>query len=531
MAISTPQPSVVHLVTLFRQISAGDIRVPAFQREFVWKEKQVLELLESVAEGYPIGSILLWNVDTKMLRIAPTEATSFPSVEEKFPTNYVLDGMQRLSTLYGVFHFGISTQDPIFDVSYDLGANAFFHSSEADFSSGHTVPLAALFSPKQLLSHQAKLAALTDGDVLIDRLIALQGSFQEYMIPVVSIRSTDVHRIVGMFEKINSTGTRLDPVDFMRAITWAEDFDLNHHLEEAVETLSAYGFSLDPETIVKCVGLTLNIPPTTVGLLDLRKRNPQDLRKGFQKAKDGLARVSSFAAERLWIYSSQCIPYEGQLLLLFKAIGMQQAEDDDIERIVNWFWASGFNESLRGKPDHYVVRAIDKWRALVQGGVRGLEPRLKLAEAELFERRLVSGGALSTTFMAMHAANCARHLENGNLIEPASYMDSADTSCFESVFGRPDLIAANMPDTISARLFGNVVLIDKSRMHGRSSPPIKQWILRAAEQNDWDVLASQFIDRSAAEALEIDDPKGFMSSRVRLMKSKAESLVRGVQRS
>src|SRR5437868_12385722 len=103
MSIGSPQPSVLHLVTLFRMITAGEIRIPAFQREFVWKEKQIIELLESVLQGYPIGSILLWAADSKLLNIAPVGATSFPVVEERFPTNYVLDGMQRLSTLYGVF--------------------------------------------------------------------------------------------------------------------------------------------------------------------------------------------------------------------------------------------------------------------------------------------------------------------------------------------------------------------------------------------------------------------------------------------
>jgi uncharacterized protein with ParB-like and HNH nuclease domain len=59
MTISSPQPSVWHLVTLFRQISSGEVRIPAFQREFVWSDKQILDLLESVTDGFPIGSLLL----------------------------------------------------------------------------------------------------------------------------------------------------------------------------------------------------------------------------------------------------------------------------------------------------------------------------------------------------------------------------------------------------------------------------------------------------------------------------------------
>jgi Protein of unknown function DUF262 len=318
MTISSPQPSVLHLVTLFRQIGGGEIRIPAFQRGFVWNEKQMTELLDSVLEGFPIGSILLWNVDHRILKIAPPEATSFPAMEESFPANYVLDGMQRLATLYGVFHFGTSTKDPRFDVVYDLKTATFFHRASLPAELDTMVPLSALFTPRQLLEHQARLAALEDADALIDRLLAIQTAFQEYMIPVVTIRSTDVCRIVEIFERVNSTGTRLDPVDFMRAITWAEDFDLNHHLEEAAATIGEIGFSLGPETIIKCVGLVLGLPPTAEGLLQLRQSGSSDMRRAFQTAKECLGRVARFADSRFAIKSSSFIPYEGQLLLLFK---------------------------------------------------------------------------------------------------------------------------------------------------------------------------------------------------------------------
>jgi hypothetical protein len=420
MTISSPQPSVLHLVTLFRQIGGGEIRIPAFQRGFVWNEKQMTELLDSVLEGFPIGSILLWNVDHRILKIAPPEATSFPAMEESFPANYVLDGMQRLATLYGVFHFGTSTKDPRFDVVYDLKTATFFHRASLPAELDTMVPLSALFTPRQLLEHQARLAALEDADALIDRLLAIQTAFQEYMIPVVTIRSTDVRRIVEIFERVNSTGTRLDPVDFMRAITWAEDFDLNHHLEEAAATIGEIGFSLGPETIIKCVGLVLGLPPTAEGLLQLRQSASSDMRRAFQTAKECLGRVARFADSRFAIKSSSFIPYEGQLLLLFKTVGLQEAHQGELDAIVRWFWAVGFNESLRGKPDHYVFRAVDNWRGLIRGTIRGLEPRLKLTPLEIAERRLVSGGALSSTFAAMHAVGGARGLSDGEIIPPAA---------------------------------------------------------------------------------------------------------------
>jgi Protein of unknown function DUF262 len=525
MAISSPQPSVVHLVTLFRQVTSGDIRIPAFQREFVWKEKQIIELLESVAEGFPIGSLLLWGVDRKMLKIAPTDMTSFPNVPERYPTSYILDGMQRLSTLYGVFHFGTSTKDPRFDVSYDLDAQAFAHRAENNATLPSSIPLSALFTPRQLLEHQARLSLLANGDALIERLLQLQASFQEYMIPVVVIKSGDIHRIVGIFEKINSTGTRLDPVDFMRAITWAEDFDLNHYLDRTISSLSEFRMDLSAETIIKCVGLILQIPPTTDGLLLLRDQEPRTLSTSFARVIECMSRVSEFLRDSFQIWSSKFVPYEGQLLLLFKTIGMEEARKSDRAQIARWYWAAGFNESLRGKPDHYVVRALDNWRALIRGEIRGLEPRLKLTEIELFERRLVSGGALSATFAAMHATVGSRNLVDGVIIDPAVYMASSDTNFFEVVFSRAELLASGMTNAISARVFGNLILVDKARPKQQGNTEIRDWILSAAAKQKWDVLASQFIDEEAVQSLEVGEVPTFIGRRAWLMHKRAEALV------
>lgn len=519
----TPQPSVLHLLTIFRQITSGEIRIPAFQREFVWSDKQIVDLLDSVLQGFPIGSILLWAVDKRILNTAPSGVTSFPQSPETFPANYVLDGMQRLSALYGVFHFGSTTKERRFEVYFDLAKKVFNRRELAEVTET-SFPLAALFVPRQLLEHQARLANMPKGDVYIERLLDLQSAFQDYLVPVVTIRETDVARIVEIFEKINSTGTRLEAVDFMRAITWADDFDLNRALDQVASQLSERDFDLEAETVIKCVGLTLDVPPTTDGLLQMRKASSDTLRSAFVEVVTGLERCSSFLKQEFAIQSASFVPYEGQLLVLFKAIGMGEAKDSDFPKIVRWFWATGFNESLRGKPDHYVLRAVENWQSLLDGGIRGLEPRLKLNSVEFVERRLVSGAALSSAFVAMHAAKRARSLAGGGEINPASYMASKELREFEAVFSRSELTNANIK-TASSRLFANVVLLDEESIGKYGRGGAKEAIRDTADRNDWATLRSQFIDEMCVQHLFADNVEGFLNTRAGLMFDTASELV------
>ena len=49
------------LGTFIHDISQGRIRIPRFQREFVWERSRIQKLLDSMYKEYPIGTIFLWE--------------------------------------------------------------------------------------------------------------------------------------------------------------------------------------------------------------------------------------------------------------------------------------------------------------------------------------------------------------------------------------------------------------------------------------------------------------------------------------
>ncbi len=62
-AMPTPEvkPEVSFVYDLLRELTDGRIRIPGFQRPYVWRRDQMLDLLDSVRLQYPIGSLLLWE--------------------------------------------------------------------------------------------------------------------------------------------------------------------------------------------------------------------------------------------------------------------------------------------------------------------------------------------------------------------------------------------------------------------------------------------------------------------------------------
>ena len=129
MAVTEITPAAVKIDKLITRIEDGDIKIPAFQRGFVWTQEQIVALLDSIYHDYPIGSILLWNSKERLKSIRNVAGILLPERAPDYPINYVLDGQQRLSTIYGVFCKD-KTIDPnssqynvdagLFDIYFDL---------------------------------------------------------------------------------------------------------------------------------------------------------------------------------------------------------------------------------------------------------------------------------------------------------------------------------------------------------------------------------------------------------------------------
>lgn len=86
----------------------NDLRLPSIQRSFVWEEERICKLMDSLMNGYPIGSFLVWkpkldfNIRTK--KFVQDYKTGERTISEdetlEYPPYLVLDGQQRLQSLF-----------------------------------------------------------------------------------------------------------------------------------------------------------------------------------------------------------------------------------------------------------------------------------------------------------------------------------------------------------------------------------------------------------------------------------------------
>ncbi len=77
------------------KIDENQLFVPAFQREYVWKRKDAKNLISSLIQDYPTGTMLTWETNKP-----PELKGKYKYDENKGAVKIILDGQQRITTLY-----------------------------------------------------------------------------------------------------------------------------------------------------------------------------------------------------------------------------------------------------------------------------------------------------------------------------------------------------------------------------------------------------------------------------------------------
>lgn len=98
MAITAPKSYDTLLSDLLREVDRGELQLPEFQRNWTWDDERIVNIIASLTQGYPMGALMQLECggDFK-LKYRIFEGTSGGA---KDPDNLVLDGQQRLTSLY-----------------------------------------------------------------------------------------------------------------------------------------------------------------------------------------------------------------------------------------------------------------------------------------------------------------------------------------------------------------------------------------------------------------------------------------------
>jgi hypothetical protein len=358
-------PQLIPLPVLIEDARNGNMLIPRFQRGFVWKSKDVTELLDSISKGIPIGSLLVWRTTQFLATFPKVGGVEVPlPTEGNSPKQYLLDGQQRVSSLVAAFSpprekGGATKENSQLEpgsIVYDLEAEVFMtrtaFTRKKSQQTPEPLPLHLLFSSGDYLEFLRKNYKKASQRKLTERADKLVQRFRESSIPVVPIITDDLSLALDAFNRVNRSGVRLNDVDMVHALSYTADFNLTARIKTQLEALDGIGWgTLDPKFFLATWRALNELEPTRPepkATVDLLRKVPQSI----EATTEALRTLAAWLWEHCSVPVPALVPYSYQIPLL--AVFLKEHEQmSNVEqgRCSKWFWKASLTGILRNARD------------------------------------------------------------------------------------------------------------------------------------------------------------------------------------
>lgn len=398
----------ITIAKTIENIQSNQYVLPAIQREFVWSERQIEKLFDSLMQGYPIGSFLFWEVKGENLN----EYQFYRFMDKYHQRDYrhnekinlvgphnvtaVLDGQQRLTALAiglkGTYasklpyyrwdsdwafpsrglHLNLMSLSDDIEFKYDF---RMLRSDDAKKQSEDKFwfPVGTILQFKDLseivdycLDHDLMLGNNKFPHQTLMRLwqVITQNPTVTYFLE----EEQDLDRVLNIFIRVNSGGTQLSYSDMLLSIATAEwqDHDAREVIYALVDKLNEIGegFNFNKDFILKSCLVLTDVPNVAFRVNNFNKQNMQRIEQHWLKIAGALRQTVELLAS--WGYNRDTLVSNYAIIPLayylfkngitenFETKGKYQ---DDRKSMLTWLRIALLKRVFSGQPDN-VLRQI-----------------------------------------------------------------------------------------------------------------------------------------------------------------------------
>ena len=329
------------LADLLRDIVAGKIQLPDFQRGWVWKDEDIRSLLVSIARAFPVGAVMMLQAggDTRF-KVRPVEGIDSTNIKPSDTELLILDGQQRLTSLTQV----LMLQQPVdtrthtgkplkryyyIDIELALAGEEHYETALIGVDEnrvikenfGRTIKLDLSTPEKEYENFYFPCNQILNSDGWEEGLLAYDADkfgqyakfrrqvlneFRNYNIPIIELSKENKKEAVCLvFEKVNTGGVSLSVFELITATYAADNVNLRDDwYGNAKENKQGIHQQLSKQRLLKHVQPTEFLQGLT--LLNTWDKRQKDL---LDKDKTG-KQVTGVSAKREAVLSLPLAAYQ-----------------------------------------------------------------------------------------------------------------------------------------------------------------------------------------------------------------------------
>ena len=444
-----PKPDSKKYSVLISDIERGVVKVPKFQRDFVWDIEQTAKLLDSILKGYPIGTFILWETDNRINDVKNIGNFDLPEIEYG-PVQYVLDGQQRITSLFAAYKgasiqkVGEKKKTNYKDIVVDLEPN--------DESDDGNIVTTVSKAKRPIALHDVLNFNHKKGKELeaqgftgeeLDKIDEYKDAFSTYDFSIVTLRKNDIDSAIEVFTRINTGGKVLTLFEIMSAKTYDEgaNFDMQAKWEQFQKKLNDSKYeNISPSVILQLLSLVISETKECKRktILGLEKA---DILAQWGHAVSAIEKTIDHFRTVLRIPVSQILPYD-TLIVPFAYFFLKTGQSPNGQQrkyLEELFWRSSLSLRYSSATESKLAADIKKVDLIIDGE-RPTYPEFKLyinSPQDLKETDFSTGNAICKSILCILAYHEPKDFHtNGKVLLDNSYLKIASSKNYHHFFPR-----------------------------------------------------------------------------------------------
>ena len=365
-----PKPDSKKYSDLIHDIEKGIIKIPKFQREFVWSIDKTAKLLDSILKGYPIGTFILWQTDERINDIKNVGNLDIPQTPEGTKVEYVLDGQQRITSLFAAYRgakiqkAGEKKVTDYRDIVVNLDKNLAENDDQVITAEPTGEKYISLSSVLNFSFSKGRELSKEFSEDELELINTYSNAFKTYEFSTVVLRKEDIDSAIEVFTRINTGGQTLTLFEIMSAKTYDEEqkFDMQEKWEAFIKELEDIKYEGVYSTVVLnllslVLSRTKECKRKTILALD-----KQVIIDNWEDAISALKDSIDYFRTTYRIPVSQLLPYDSLLVpfAYFFFLNKEKPNSDQRKFLREFFWRVSLSHRYSSSTESKLAQDIKR---------------------------------------------------------------------------------------------------------------------------------------------------------------------------
>lgn len=336
-----PENQSLTYSSLISDIEKGQIKIPQFQRDFVWTMQKSASLIDSIIKGYPIGTFIFWRTKDRLRSIRNIGDVTVPAPTDGEFVDFVLDGQQRLTSLFASLK-GVEIKRS--DVKTDNFSQMYINLSAKEDEQIVTIDKEAIDESARIKVNDLLYGGLTllasYSEEHLETLEEYKKRIESYSFSIIKIKDAPIDVATEIFTRINVGGKSLSLFEIMVAKTFDDEksFDLSEKYDTLINKLQEIGYeTVSDATILQTVSIILKKECTRKVILKLEKGEFIDI---WDDAIDAIEKTIDYFKSFYRIPVSKLLPYNALIVAFayFFYKNKDKPTGDKQKYLQDFFW-------------------------------------------------------------------------------------------------------------------------------------------------------------------------------------------------